>query len=174
MRLTIPLLATAVFGCVPCAAQEVTDQVDRFTGVRQVAYTAPAPKSRDLSQPSFTVKASLKDGNFVAAFSLMFASIRDPRAGSSWRYLNCHQTNWLADGKPVLSDEAKHTGDVVRGGVLEFIKQEVPLASLKQIGAAQSVEYRVCRDVYTLTPHDIAAVGQVARTLEQSGAKELP
>lgn len=167
-------LALAVLSCAPCAAQVVTDSVDRFTGVRVIAYTAPAEKRPDLLKPSFTVKASVKDGKFVSLVSLLFASISNPRRGTSWRYLSCHQVNWLADGKPVVSREAKHNGDVVRGGVIEFVSQELPLASLKQIGDAQTVEYRVCRDVYTLSSQDIEAVGQVARTLESSGAKEVP
>lgn len=165
MRSTILFLFALAF-CTTATAQKITDAVDRFTGERKLVYSATIPPGRiDLSKPAFTLRAVVKDGVSKVGATFLFASVSN-RQGSSWRYLRCHNIDWLVDGKPVTMGETLHQGDVVRGGVMETIGQFVPTEAVAKIGMAQRVEYRVCQDEFYLTGEDIAAFKEFAVRLD--------
>lgn len=145
-------------------AQNVTDKIDRFTGEREIAYTSSA-RPTGLAHPIFTLKGGVgrPDSGFVV--QLVFASIHDRRRGSAWRFLRCHTMDWLVDGQPVALGPVVHRGDVMRGGVMEFITQQIDEADIARIGRAQQVEFRVCGEEFALHPEEIRAFQIVAEKI---------
>lgn len=147
------------------SAQEVTDRTDQFTGNRVVSYTADRGKS-GLEKPVFTIKSvKTKDGKSFR-IELIFASIFNRKLGTGWRYLNCHDIDWLVDGVPFPAPAAAtHNGQVIRGGTIETLSQEINADWALKISSATTAKYRVCNDVFELSKTDLRAFGEIANRI---------
>lgn len=146
------LLATAN----ACAADGplIQDKVDRFTGERDFKYEAPMPK--DVTKPKLTGLVTIKPDVTLAMMHIAMMSWSSRRKPTAWRYLSCHTTNFLVDGQPLKTMDARHSGSVRDDGVLEFLLIPLELEQLKILGEAKTVEYRICQDEYRFTANDIA------------------
>lgn len=141
-------------------AQEVTDEVDRFTGVREITYKSSA--KIQLGVPYVFASAKTKDAVTVFNVTFLIGSFRGRNDVTGWKYLRCHRVNWLVDGTPLQTDETMHNGQVARGGVNEIIQQPLTLGQMQKLGSASTVEYRICNDEFQLSADEIAGIGLVA------------
>lgn len=162
LRVVLPTLILS--GAAPVCARTVSDDTDRISGERTVAYTADG--STDLSRPVFTFNASFVGETSSSAINLAFVS-RDEGGGvPAPRFAACHGVEWWVDGKPLATATASHRSNVIDGERIELIGQDVTPAWVASIGGAQAVRYRVCRDEYALTPGDIDAFAVIAAKLK--------
>jgi hypothetical protein len=158
------LLAIALAGVAPVCARTVSDDTDRISGERSIAYTADG--STDLARPVFTFNASFVGEASSSAINLAFVSRSEAGGVPAPRFAACHGVDWLVDGKPLATAPASHRGRVIDGEMIELIGQDVTPAWVATIGSAQTVRYRVCRDEYAFTPGDINAFAVIAAKLK--------
>ncbi|MEO6103160.1 MAG: hypothetical protein ABIP44_05925 [Pseudoxanthomonas sp.] len=157
-------MVLAVALAVPARARTISDDTDRISGERTIAYTADG--STDLARPVFTFNAGVNGEVSSSAINLAFVS-RDEGGGiPAQRFAGCHSVEWFVDGKPLATAPASHRGRVIDGEMIELIGQSVTTDWVATIGTAQAVRYRVCRDEYALTPGDINAFGVIAAKLK--------
>lgn len=167
MRLALSVVLALLAGAVlPAAAQTVSDQYDRGSGERSIAYTADG--SRDPGRPVLTFNASFTGDESWSGVTLAFVSAGDENRAPSARFAACHSVDWIVDGQSLASTRSVHQGSVIDGELIEMIAQDVTPAWVNAISAAQSVRYRVCRDEYALTPGDIKAFATVAAKLRSA------
>lgn len=162
--LRVVLLAIALAGAVPVCARTVSDDTDRISGERTVAYTADG--STDLARPVFTFNASFAGADSSSMIRLAFVSRSEAGGIPAPRFAACHGIEWFVDGKPLATGTASHRGSVIDGEMIELIDQDVTLDWVAAVGGAQAVRYRVCRDEYALTSGDINAFGVIAAKLK--------
>ena len=158
------LLAIALAGVAPVCARTISDDTDRISGERSIAYTADG--STDLARPVFTLNASLVGEVSSSAINLAFVSRNEGGGAPAPRFAACHGVEWWVDGKPLATAPASHRGRVIDGEMIELIGQDVTPAWVASIGSAQAVRYRVCRDEYALTAGDINAFAVIAARLK--------
>lgn len=159
----VVLVAISLASIAPARARTVSDDTDRISGERTIAYTADG--STDLARPVFTFNASFVGEASSSAINLAFVS-RDEGGGiPAPRYAACHGVEWIVDGQPLATASASHRGNVIDGERIELIAQDVSPVWVVAIGRAQTVRYRVCRDEYALTPDDIGAFAVIAAKL---------
>lgn len=163
-RLHVVLLAIALAGAVPVCARTVSDDTDRISGERTIAYTADG--STDLARPVFTFNANFVGEASASAINLAFVSRSEGGGVPAPRFAACHDVEWWVDGKPLTTAPASHRGRVIDGEMIELIGQDVTPAWVASIGGARAVRYRVCRDEYVLTPGDINAFAVIAAKLK--------
>lgn len=157
-------LATALAVALPAHARTISDDTDRISGERTVAYTADG--STDLARPVFTFNASFAGGTSSSAINLAFVS-RDEGGGvPAPRFAGCHGVEWIVDGQPMTTTAASHRSNIIDGERIELIGQGVSPEWVAAIGNARTVRYRVCRDEYALTPGDIDAFAVIAAKLK--------
>ncbi|XXF10202.1 hypothetical protein J3Q00_07580 [Pseudomonas sp. D2-3] len=123
-------------------AGDLVDKQDRFTQNRELKWIS-----------DFRSEAPAKMGLSV---SIVFTPEGAPSralvhlSGSFDRleYVNCHMTDWLADGVPVKPSSTNYQVLPLRGSSksLEVVTSVLTIPQVKQLAAARSVEYRVCRD----------------------------
>lgn len=154
------LLAGVLVAALAAGADGYSEQDDRFTGLFHARFTDP-PKALEAMHVSGFMEVERASGK-----GRVFVILTRP--AKSWRYLECHTTRWLVDGER-LSVEAEHHGKVMDGGVIENLAFDLSAKDLARIAAAESVEYRVCNDEYTLTEAQKAGLGKVAESAERSG-----
>lgn len=160
----VVLLAIALAGVAPVCARTVSDDTDRISGERTIAYTADG--STDLAKPVFTFNASFVGEASSSAINLAFVSRSEAGGVPAPRFAACHGVEWFVDGKPLATAPASHRGRVIDGEMIELIGQNVTPAWVATIGSAQTVRYRVCRDEYAFTPGDINAFAVIAAKLK--------
>lgn len=159
MRTFVLCVFSLVSACA-ANAQDVTDELDRFTGVREITYKSSS--KIQLGVPYVFASAKIKDEVTVFNVTFLVGSFRGRNDVSGWKYLRCHRVNWLVDGVPLEVGETKHDGQVTRGGVNEIIQQPLTLEQMKKLGSASSVEYRICNDEFRLSADEIAGIASVA------------
>lgn len=164
-------LALTLAVILPAGAQTVSENYDRISGERTIAYTADG--STDLRRPVLTFNSIIASGMPTAAINLAFVSTGETAGASAMRFAACHAVDWFVDGQPLQVGQASHRGSIVDGELIELIDQHVSASWVAAIGAAQTVRYRVCRDEYTLTAADIQAFGRVSAKLK-SGMSSYP
>lgn len=162
--LRIALLAIALANAAPVCARTVSDDTDRISGERTIAYTADG--STDLTRPVFTFNADFVGETASSAINLAFVSRSEGRGAPAPRFAACHGIEWSVDGKPLATGTASHRGRVIDGEMIELIEQAVTPAWVAAIGNARAVRYRVCRDEYALTAGDIGAFAVIAAKLK--------
>ncbi len=155
----IALLAIALTIAAPVSAQTVSENFDRISGERTVAYTADG--SMDTSMPVFTFEAIFVGEISSSSINLAFVS---NSAGS--RFAACHSIEWFADGRAVPVSPPSYRGKVVDGELIELIDQNVTVQWASAVGSAQDVRYRVCRNEYSFTHNDIEAFARIAAKLK--------
>jgi len=156
-------LAIALACVAPVHARNISDDTDRISGERTIAYTADG--SRDLARPVFTFNASFVGGESASMVNLAFVSGGDGTSPARPRFAACHNIEWLVDGAPLAAGPATHRDRVIDGETIEMIEQDVTPSWVTAIGGANSVRYRVCRDEFELTASDIDAFSVIAAKL---------
>lgn len=157
MRIASFAIALAV--AAPVSAQTISENLDRISGERTVAYTADG--SMDASMPVFTFEAVFVGETSSSSINLAFVS---NSAGS--RFAACHSIEWFADGRAVPASPPSYRGEVVDGELIELIDQNVTAQWASAVGSAQDVRYRVCRKEYVFTHNDIEAFARIAAKLK--------
>ncbi|KAF1706355.1 hypothetical protein CSC73_15725 [Pseudoxanthomonas sacheonensis] len=160
----IALFAIALAAAVPACAQTISENFDRISGERTVAYTADG--SMDTSMPVFTFEAILVGDTSSSTITLAFVSAEEGSGASASRFSACHDIDWRVDGQPLSAGPTSYRGKVVDGEMIELIGQNVTPQWASAVGSAQDVRYRVCRNEYTLTNNDIEAFGRIAAKLK--------
>lgn len=163
-RVVLLALALALAGVAPVCARTISDDTDRISGERTIAYIADG--STDLTRPVFTFNANLVGETSSSAINLAFVSRSEGSDAPAPRFAGCHGVEWFVDGKPLAAAPASHRGNVIDGEMIELIEQDVTPDWVAVIGNAQAVRYRVCRDEYALTPGDINAFAVIAARLK--------
>lgn len=158
------LLAIALAGAAPACARNVSDDTDRISGERTIAYTADG--STDLARPVFTFNANFVGEASSSSINLAFVSRSEGGGVPAARFGSCHEVAWWVDGKPLATASASHRGRVIDGEMIELIGHDVTPDWVASIGHARAVRYRVCRDEYALTPGDINAFAAIAAKLK--------
>ena len=74
----------------------------------------------------------------------------------TWKYLRCHDVNYLADGKPVRPLTSSHQGKIERGYVTEQIQAPMSWSSALTLAAAGKIEVQICGNEHTFSPEEIA------------------
>lgn len=151
--------AIALMVGAPVSAQAVSDNLDRISGERTVAYTADG--SRDTSMPVFTFEAIFVGQTSSSSVNLAFVS-----SDAGARFAGCHNVEWFADGQAVPASPPSYRGKVMDGEMIELIDQSVTAQWASAVGGARDVRYRVCRKEYVLTHNDIEAFGRIAAKLK--------
>lgn len=167
MRIVLSFpMALALAVAAPVSAQAVSENFDRITGERTIAYTADG--SMDSARPVFTFEASFTRDASSALISLAFVSGGEGEGSPVARFTNCHGVVWLVDGGSLPTAPASHRGRVVDGEMIELIEQGVTLEWATAVASAQDVRYRVCRNEYAFTSRDIEAFGRIAAKLKSA------
>ena len=149
------------------SAQHVTDEIDRFTGDRKIAYTAAGVKHP--GQPIVTLKTFTLNGDTLVMANFGIFPPPTGRYGvQRFAYNQCHEVNWLADGKPVAMGQVTYSFQRINTSLVEIISQHIPIEKLREIGSAMLVEYRICNSEFWLTQTDLAAARIIAEKLAAS------
>ncbi|HEX7803617.1 MAG TPA: hypothetical protein VF471_12760 [Pseudoxanthomonas sp.] len=159
----IAFFAVALAIAAPVSAQTVSDNLDRISGERTVAYTADG--SMDTSMPVFTFEAVFIGDASSSAINLAFVSGNEGSGAAASRFSSCHNIDWFVDGRPLPAGPASYRGKVVDGEMIELIGQGVTPEWASAVGSAQDVRYRVCRKEYAFTHNDIEAFARIAAKL---------
>ena len=139
------------------SAQNVTDQLDRFTGQRKIEYTHQAQgASFGKAIPSFFIHQG--GDTPISAVRFMISPEPGRYAIQSAQFVGCRTIDWLVDDKPLKLGMVVHDLKRFDRLLVEFLTQEASLDQLAAIGNAQRVEYRICGKEGSLDPVDIAAV----------------
>ena len=158
-KLAIALLAIAACSS---ATGAIESQEDRFTGSYSI-HTKPYPAP----SPAFGfawLYVEDKGGKVDTLGILMFTT------SESWRYLECHGTAFLADGKPLdLGSEIRGPGKVGSGYVTEILIINTALAKLKMAAQARKIEYKVCNDEYVMSDSDLADLKEFVHLVTERG-----
>lgn len=158
MRITFLAIALAI--AAPVSAQNISENFDRISGERTVAYTADG--SMDTNMPVFTFEAIFVGETSSSSINLAFVS-SDAAAS---RFSACHDIGWWVDGRPLPAGPTSYRGKVVDGEMIELIGQNVTPQWASAVGGAQDVRYRVCRNEYSFTHNDIEAFARIAAKLK--------
>ena len=101
--------------------------------------------------------------NAIGQPELSTAIISVRSASERWRYLECHQLRFLADGQPVQTAEAEHNGSVIHGGVTESVSVHISAAEIARMASARTVRGKLCNDEWAFSPAQIAQLGEFHR-----------
>jgi hypothetical protein len=151
------MLALAFAGTVQ--AQSIEDTTDRFTGLHSLVYTE---KSHGPFRPLVSIKAGVGP-NGLAAYMAQFAVVAD-----GWRYLQCHDVHFLVDGERMETAPEERQGQVMQARyvtTLEILTVPLTAEQLQRLGAAQTVEFRICHDEYRFEPGTISAAAEISRRM---------
>lgn len=161
MKAALPLLLLLFAGTA--GAQKITDEHDRFTGERVVAYTNSAPAR--LGHPVLTIKVVDGPKGRLSLASIVLAAPPVGRRDVRPSYVGCKRIDWLVDGVPtnpgVLTDKPIFAG----GGRIDNFIQELNADAFAAMAKAQSVEYRVCGHEFAFDTEDMAALRQISAAL---------
>lgn len=160
----IALFAIALAVAAPVFAQNVSENFDRVSGERTVAYTADG--SMDTTLPVFTFEAVFFGDASSSTINLAFVSTNEGSGAPASRFSSCHNIEWLVDGRSLPAGPASYRGKVVDGEMIELIGQNVTPEWASAVGSARDVRYRVCRNEYSFTYNDIEAFGRIAAKLK--------
>ncbi|MCW9733740.1 hypothetical protein L5B97_09760 [Avibacterium sp. 20-15] len=158
----IGLISTVLAGCA--AHQEMIknietpvfkSEIDKFTGDKKAYWSKSYYDSVSLDK--FFAVSVLK-GQKVNANLISLI-----RTGKDWKYLKCHTTNWLVNGKPIQPLKNTISTDVKRNPVqvVESIDVVFTNKDMKKFGTASSVEYRVCNDEFKFTSEELKGLKRV-------------
>ena len=151
-------LAFALAFVAMSASADVSVKIDRFTGS-----TTYGTKLRPVYSHLAPIVTATKgaDGKLSITIVLMGAF-------ENWTYLQCHDTHWLLDGKPINLPPALHHGEVGDGMVIEDIIQKVPdLQTLGEFASASTVEWEVCNDQGQIGDANLADLRDLYGKLKQ-------
>ena len=160
----IVFFAIALTIAEPVSAQNVSEDFDRISGERTVAYTADG--SMDTNLPVVTFEAVFVGGASSSTINLAFVSTSQGSGAQTSRFSACHDIEWFVDGRSLPAGPASYRGKVVDGEMIELIGQNVSPEWASAVGSAHDVRYRVCRNEYSFTSNDIEAFSRISAKLK--------
>ena len=155
--------ALALLAIVVCnsAMAEIESKEDRFTGSYKIQ---TKPYASPNSEFGFSwLYEEDKDGGVKTLGLIMH------RTSKSWRYLQCHSTAFLADGKPLDLGRESRSGHVGSGYVNEFLIINTSLTKLKTAAQSRKVEYKVCNDEFSMSDRDLTDLREFVRLVTERG-----
>lgn len=182
--LVLLALALGIAGCLPRPRRAEPERlyVAPTIAPGSVRESRPArargPSVLQVEQDGFTRRTALTVEDRMAPHGINVRLTVEPdrawsggtvltfyRYSTEWQYLRCHSVNMLVDGEPAYASAAEHDGDVLPGGVNEFVSVQVPAELLGQLLTARQVRARVCTDTWTFTPRFIRGLGELRAAL---------
>lgn len=155
----------------PVFAQNVTQEADRFTGQTKLDYTNAGKAVLGVAKVSIFAKVGGKTP--ITGVRFMIAPRPTGRYGrQDMPYVGCRKIEWLVDGKPMDLGMVVYDYIRVDPGRIDVLTQEVSDDALAEIGAASTVEYRLCgvtQGQFDAT--DIAAARQIAARIKGAPAQ---
>jgi len=98
----------------------------------------------------------------LPAVNIILSSINE-----DWKYLNCHSTYCLVDGKPLELPKTEHYGDVMGGGkVIEIIYVSVPYSTFVKMCEARKIEFKICNTEFIISEFEKTCLKQVKALYE--------
>lgn len=161
----VPGLAISLVLFTMQAVAAVEVETDRFTG--RVTIKAIQPPRLDTFNVNFM--GTIEEGRRVVTIFLVGAW------QGGWRYLNCHNTHWLADNERVTIGETTHHGSARGRTVVEqVIHIDANLEGVRRLAAATKVEFRVCNDEFELSGNSHDDLRELLRQLDALSTGEAP
>ncbi len=146
----------------PVFAQNITQEVDRFSGQTKLDYTNP--RKAVLGVAIVTIFARVGGKTPINGVRFTIALPPKGRYGrQDMPYVGCRKIEWLVDGNPLELGMVDYNYVPIDHGRVDVLTQEVSKEALAKIGAASIVEYRLCGVTQgQLDATDISAAGQIA------------
>ncbi len=162
----LALLAQPVF------AQNITERHDRFTGQTKLDYTNPGKV--EMGHPTVSIFARIGGETAINGIKFMVAPPLVGRFGrQEMPYVGCRKIEWIADGRPLELGMVIYDYLRVDYGRIDMLTQEASTEALAAMGAASSVEYRLCGVTEgSFDGTDIAAARAIAARLQGAPAPE--
>lgn len=161
---SLRMLATAFLAAVlSVAAQagELVDKTDRFTQKRELKWISHV-RSEKSSEMGLTASVYFHVNERPSRVLMHLAG-----SFGALKYVDCHVTDWLADGARVKPELNTHQvlprNDSPRS--IEIITSVFTVSQLKQLADAQLIEYRVCRDEGRVVADDHAGLRELVSRL---------
>lgn len=126
---------------------------DRFEQRTKITYDMPG--SAFNGYMDFTVMSDFSTkGRWAPVYSMMLTI-----TGQEWKYLHCHEMDWLVDGKPMNFWSTRYDDQMGSGDyVMEFFNITPKRTSLEALAKASKVEYRICNTEYVLTRDELDGI----------------
>lgn len=136
---------------------------DRFRDASSVtADIGPIPALNGGGPLALTAFASANGKDVTAAQSVTLLILV---SGTDWQYLDCHDVSLLADDQRVRITTQARSGKVVKGGVIESITAEIPLAAFLPALKAMKLEGKLCRTLFAIEGPAMSALRDLASRL---------
>jgi hypothetical protein len=120
---------------------------DHFSGRATVRTKPKAPTTR---RPSIALLGSHSAEGQPGVVLMVVSTTK------SWRYLQCHHTDWFADNKSLRLPQPTHKAQIGPGFVIETLMiAPVTIEQIEQLAQAKKVEFRVCNDEYEATAEEM-------------------
>ncbi|HSF40329.1 MAG TPA: hypothetical protein VLT87_11095 [Thermoanaerobaculia bacterium] len=149
-------------GMVECPKVALAPKVDRFSGSTSISTSPRASGSPHPLEPHLMWTSEAPDKAM-----LMFMGV-----SQRWKYLECHTTHILVDGRRLDLPAAGHRGDVLAtASVLEQVHLLIPFSTAREIAAARLVEYKVCNDEFRAPPDFLCEAKALVRAVDERSAK---
>ncbi|RRD90425.1 hypothetical protein [Conchiformibius steedae] len=175
MKKVVTLILVGFIGMNGCAAMEQEFQnkikaaetpifdskFDKFTGGKKVAWSKFHYSNLDLAGKSFdknfAITTNPKTGKWISSIILMMPS-------KNHRYLKCHNTDWLVDGKAIKPIAVLYDSEIRRRPTVhahEVLTIGFNKESMEALSKASTIEYRVCNDEHTMTDEERSGLKRV-------------
>ncbi len=129
-------------------SSQIVSQYDRFRDVTIVSLKEiPLPDGIALT-PFYTMPGT--SPSRPIAMNLFFSS-----TSTEWRFLDCHNVEFLVDGRRLPIESPKHDGKVGKGSVAETVSFSMPVATFTALASGTIVEGRLCRTVFQFNPEQM-------------------
>ena len=135
---------------------QIEERFDRFTKETVIWLN---DMDISLKDPKLTLSAMTK-----ARVNLVGLYVT--RIGPNSAYMECRSFEMLVDDKPLRFDREKTSwqGDPAGEVVVESLGVHMPSATFSKLAKAKRLDFRVCRDEFTLTAEQVGKLAEFART----------
>ena len=148
--LPIFTLAACLFSAVAAAGQ-ISEKVDRFRGTKTVAWESYMDPGRGYSYNVYAHYAKPSDKSPYGYYAILV-----PPAGTE-SFGSCSQNAWLIEDVPAAELEAAY--DASSGA--QMFRTVFKRDTLKKLGAAKSVEFKICNTEAAVSQADLAGIRQL-------------
>jgi hypothetical protein len=171
MRQRISLLLTTACLATTAFAKPPDVKFDRFKGITKIDMPLSyAEKSATVGVPQHA----------LSIFGMFYAESKNDGVGlavvnytSDWHYLQCHEIDFLLDGKP-FAPVAKpiSNSNVLQAGLLaEHFFIPLTRQELETLTSAKKVEWKICNDEYVLQEKYVPNLADYLRGYDAEAAK---
>jgi len=151
----------------------VTKEYDHFKNQTTLHSTFEHP-AQD-GAPVFVIFAGYKGKVFSGKQSDSYIMINISFISSEWRYLDCNDTHWLVDGKPISLPSCHYDGSVGDGYVLEQLSIiPIKVEDAEKLASAHTIEVEVCNDEYQLNEMEKSDLREIVTRLSKGTETSPP